>query len=89
MATTYPMPTWGVTMESGEITEWRVSVGDAVKEGDILGVVSTDKVDVDFECPQDGVIAHLFAEEGDVVDCGADLIVIADDQADYDSYRSS
>lgn len=86
MATTYPMPKWGVTMEDGQITEWRVKPGDAVKEGDIIGVVSTDKIDIDFESPADGVIAKLFAEEGDTVECGADVLVLADDEGDYQAY---
>lgn len=88
MSTVYPMPKWGVTMEDGMITEWRVSPGDAVKEGDVIGVVSTDKIDVDFEAPADGVIAKLLAEEGDTVECGVDVLVLADDQADYDTYVS-
>ncbi|GAB2550395.1 biotin/lipoyl-containing protein [Leucobacter ruminantium] len=89
MATTYPMPKWGVTMESGQINEWTVSPGDAVKEGDIIASVSTDKIDIDFESPADGVIAALLADEGDDVECGVDVLVIADDQADYDAYRAS
>lgn len=89
MATTYPMPKWGVTMEDGQITEWRVKAGDPVKEGDVIGVVSTDKIDIDFEAPADGIIAKLLAEEGDSVDCGADLIVVADDASDFESYQQS
>ncbi|MBN9608820.1 MAG: hypothetical protein BGO26_12090 [Actinobacteria bacterium 69-20] len=86
MSTVYPMPKWGVTMESGTITEWHVAPGNAVKEGDVIGTVSTDKIDVDFEAPADGVIAALLADEGDDVDCGVDILVLADDQADYDAY---
>lgn len=86
MATVYPMPQWGVTMEDGMITEWRVAPGDAVKEGDVIGVVSTDKIEVDFECPADGVIAKLLAAEGDTVECGNDLLVLADSTEDYQSY---
>lgn len=86
MTTVYPMPKWGVTMEDGLITEWNVKPGDHVKEGDVIGVVSTDKIDVDFECPADGVIAKLMADEGDTVECGVDLLVLAVDDADYASY---
>ncbi|MFV0252728.1 MAG: biotin/lipoyl-containing protein [Beutenbergiaceae bacterium] len=86
MATTVPMPKWGVTMEDGEITEWRVKAGDAVSEGDVIGVVSTDKIDVDFEAPSDGVIAKLLADVGQTVEVGADVLVLADDDADYQAY---
>lgn len=88
MSTIYPMPKWGVTMEDGLITEWNVAPGDTVKEGDVIGVVSTDKIDVDFEAPADGVIAALLADEGETVECGVDVLVLADDQADYERYRS-
>lgn len=86
MATVYPMPKWGVTMEDGLITEWNVKAGDQVKEGDVIGVVSTDKIDVDFESPANGVIAKLLAAEGDTVECGVDVLVLASDDADYESY---
>ncbi|TAM66677.1 MAG: biotin/lipoyl-binding protein [Microbacteriaceae bacterium] len=80
------MPKWGVTMEDGLITEWNVKPGDHVEEGDVIGVVSTDKIDVDFEAPAHGVIARLLAEVGETVDCGVDVLVLADDDADYQAY---
>ncbi len=88
MSTVYPMPKWGVTMENGLITEWNVKPGDEVKEGDVIGVISTDKIDVDFEAPADGVIAKLLAAEGDTLDCGEDILVLADDFDDYQKYLS-
>lgn len=88
MSTVYPMPKWGVTMENGLITEWNVKPGDEVKEGDVIGVISTDKIDVDFEAPADGVIAKLLAAEGDTLDCGEDILVLADDLDDYQKYVS-
>lgn len=89
MTTVFPMPKWGVTMEDGLITQWTVAVGDHVKEGDVIGVISTDKIDVDFECPADGVIAGLLAAEGETVECGVDLLVLAADHADYEAYRQA
>lgn len=86
MTTTHPMPKWGVTMEDGTITEWHVKPGDTVKEGDVIGVVETEKIDVEFESPSDGVIAGLLAGEGDTVDCGADVLVLADGEDDYQRY---
>lgn len=88
MATVYPMPKWGVTMEDGMITEWRVKPGDPVEEGDVIGVVSTDKIDVEFEAPANGVIAKLMADAGDTVDCGDDVLVLADDDTDYAKYTN-
>ena len=39
------------SVENVEITEWSVSVGDVVAEGDVLAEVSTDKVDTELEAP--------------------------------------
>ena len=89
MATTYPMPKWGVTMEDGEIVEWNVTPGQEVKEGDVLAEVETDKITVEFEAPANGVIAALLAEAGDTVECGADVLVLADDAADYEAFQKS
>jgi pyruvate/2-oxoglutarate dehydrogenase complex dihydrolipoamide acyltransferase (E2) component len=89
MATEYPLPKWGVTMEEGTIIEWNVAVGDAVTEGQVLGVVGTDKIDVDLESPASGMVAALLAQEGDSVVVGSPVIVIATDAADLASYLAS
>jgi pyruvate/2-oxoglutarate dehydrogenase complex dihydrolipoamide acyltransferase (E2) component len=89
MATEYPLPKWGVTMEEGTIIEWNVAVGDAVTEGQVLGVVGTDKIDVDLESPASGMVAALLAQEGDGVVVGSPVIVIATDAADLASYLAS
>ncbi|GAA1933524.1 DUF2118 domain-containing protein [Nocardioides marmoribigeumensis] len=89
MATTYPMPQWGITMEEGTVTEWIAQPGDKVAEGDVLAVVSTDKIDVDFESPVAGIVAAHLAQEGQTVLCGGDLVVIASDEADLADYEAS
>lgn len=86
MATTFGMPQWGITMEEGTVTEWVAKVGQAVAVGDVLAVISTDKIDTEFESPAAGVVAAHLVPEGDTVPCGTDLIVIADDQADYEAW---
>lgn len=88
MATTYPMPQWGITREEGTITEWTAPPGQAVKEGDVLAVVSTDKIDVEFESPANGVVAAHLVPEGETVACGTPVIVIADDEADLAAYQA-
>lgn len=89
MATEYPLPKWGVTMESGTIAEWNVSVGDTVTEGHILASIDTDKITVDLEAPVAGVVAALLANEGDDVEVGASIITIASDKDDYDNFRAN
>ncbi|MGB3698731.1 MAG: lipoyl domain-containing protein [Gordonia sp. (in: high G+C Gram-positive bacteria)] len=88
MATEYPMPQWGITMEEGTISEWQVAVGDQVDEGTVLAQIATDKIDVDFESPAGGVIAALLAAEGDTVACGTSIVVIADDADAAAAYQA-
>lgn len=88
MATTYPMPKWGVTMEEGTIVEWVAAEGTAVSEGDVLAVVTTDKVDLEFESPVNGIVAAHLAGPDDTVPCGDPVVVIAADEADLAAYRA-
>lgn len=41
--------------------EWTTSVGQAVKEGDVVAMVETDKVTVDIKAEIDGVITEQFS----------------------------
>lgn len=88
MATTYPMPQWGITMEEGTVTQWSVEPGQRVEEGDVLAEVGTDKIDIDYESPASGVVAALLVDVGQSVACGTPLIVIADDDEDLAAYRA-
>lgn len=89
MATEYPLPKWGVSMEEGTILEWHVAVGDAVTEGQNLGLIGTDKIEIDFESPVAGLIAALLAQEGDNVAVGSAIVTIATDAADLESFLGS
>ena len=54
MAQEVLLPKLGLTMEEGTIIEWVAQSGDAVKTGDILLRLATDKVDVEIEAEGDG-----------------------------------
>jgi pyruvate dehydrogenase E2 component (dihydrolipoamide acetyltransferase) len=61
-----------------EIVEWKVAVGDEVKEDRPLVDVETDKAVVTIPCPTDGVVLKLCGEPGEVVPVGALLAVFGD-----------
>lgn len=61
------MPKFGFTQEDGEILEWMVKEGDKVDQGDPLALVSTDKVSMEVEAPEAGIIAGLQYKKGDIV----------------------
>jgi pyruvate dehydrogenase E2 component (dihydrolipoamide acetyltransferase) len=61
-----------------EIVEWKVAVGDDVREDQPLVDVETDKAVVTIPCPTDGVVLKLSAEVGDMLPVGELLAVFGD-----------
>ncbi len=64
------LPALSATMTEAVLLEWKVAVGDSVKQGQPIAEVSTDKVDMDLEAPFEGVIESLDAEPGTTVALG-------------------
>ena len=54
--TEFRMPTLGADMEAGTLVEWLKQPGDAVKRGDIIAVVDTEKGAIEIEVYDDGVL---------------------------------
>jgi len=71
------MPQLGETVAEGTIAAWHKQVGDAVEKGDLLLDVETDKVATEIEAPVSGVLARIDVPEGETVDVGTVLAVIA------------
>lgn len=71
MATEVLMPKLGLTMTEGTIEEWKKKEGDAVKKGDVLFSVATDKLTNDVECDTDGTLLKILVSEGGTVECKA------------------
>jgi pyruvate dehydrogenase E2 component (dihydrolipoamide acetyltransferase) len=65
------LPKWGMSMQDGVISEWLVSVGDTVVEGQPIAVIETEKVDTDLPSPGAGTITELLVEPGDSADVGS------------------
>ena len=77
MAVEIKVPELGESVVEATIATWQVSVGQAVKAGDVLVELETDKVSLEVEAEIDGVIVSLDASEGDDVNIG-DVIAIID-----------
>ena len=56
-------------MTEGTIEEWKKKEGDAVKVGDVLLSVATDKLTNDVECDTDGTLLKILFGEGETVAC--------------------
>jgi 2-oxoglutarate dehydrogenase E2 component (dihydrolipoamide succinyltransferase) len=71
------MPQLGETVLEGTVATWYKKAGDAVAKGDLLLDVETDKAATEIEAPADGVLSSINVPEGDTVDVGTVLAVIA------------
>lgn len=58
------MPRLSDTMTEGKVAKWHKNVGDAVKEGDILAEIETDKAVQDFESEFNGTLLYSGVAEG-------------------------
>ncbi|HEY0436618.1 MAG TPA: pyruvate dehydrogenase complex dihydrolipoamide acetyltransferase [Phenylobacterium sp.] len=58
------MPALSPTMEEGTLAKWHVKKGDAVKSGDIIAEIETDKATMEVEAVDEGVIEELLVPEG-------------------------
>ena len=63
MATNILMPALSPTMEEGKLAKWHVKEGDAVKAGQILAEIETDKATMEFEAVDEGRIGKILVPE--------------------------
>ncbi len=68
----------GEGLHEGQILKWFFKVGDKVKEGDVLCVVETDKVNAEIPAPVNGFITKLGAQVGQTIHVGETLVTIDD-----------
>ena len=59
------MPQLGLTMEEGTVSQWIKHEGDAVKTGDVLLEITTDKLTNEVTSEHDGVLLKIVAQEGE------------------------
>jgi pyruvate dehydrogenase E2 component (dihydrolipoamide acetyltransferase) len=72
------MPQLGETVAEGKITQWFKAAGDAVKPGDNLFEIETDKVSMEVPSTTAGVLAEIRVPAGEIAAVGAVVAVIAD-----------
>ena len=75
------MPQMGVSVSEGTITRWLKQPGEQIARDEPLLEISTDKVDTEIPSPGEGVVAEIRVQEGETVDVGTVLAVIAPDGA--------
>jgi pyruvate dehydrogenase E2 component (dihydrolipoamide acetyltransferase) len=71
------MPQMGVSVSEGTITKWLKAEGEHIAADEPLLEISTDKVDTEVPSPGEGVVQQILVQEGETVDVGTKLAVIA------------
>ncbi len=71
------MPQMGVSVSEGTVTKWLRQPGESIALDEPLLEISTDKVDTEIPSPGEGVVVEILVQEGETVDVGTVLAVIA------------
>jgi 2-oxoglutarate dehydrogenase E2 component (dihydrolipoamide succinyltransferase) len=75
------MPQMGVSVSEGTIVKWLKGEGETIQADEPLLEISTDKVDTEVPSPGSGVVQQILVHEGETVDVGTRLAVIAPEGA--------
>src|SRR6266699_1274382 len=78
MSTEIRVPTLGESIVDAVIAKWLKHEGDTVQQGDVLVELETDKVNVEVNAEQNGVLQRIDKKEGDVVAVGDVLGIIGE-----------
>ncbi len=72
------MPQLSDTMEEGKILRWNLHPGDAVKKGDSLAEVETDKANMEVEAFDNGILSEIIVGEGQTAPVGSPIAKISE-----------
>jgi pyruvate dehydrogenase E1 component beta subunit len=64
MPTEVLMPALSPTMEKGNLAKWLKKEGDAVKSGDVIAEIETDKATMEVEAVDEGTLGKILVPEG-------------------------
>ena len=83
------MPRLSDTMTEGVIAGWQKKVGDAVKKGEILADIETDKATMELESYKDGILLYQGAQAGEKILVNQLLCIIGQPGLDIDAIVKS
>lgn len=78
MAERVPMIALSPTMDKGTVARWRKKTGEAVKTGDVLCEVETDKATMDYESTVEGTLLAILVPEGESAAVGEPIAVVGE-----------
>lgn len=78
MATEVVMPKLGMAMKEGIVSIWNKKVGDAVKQGEVIANINSEKIEMEIESPQEGILLEIVVPEGQPVPYGTVICYVGD-----------
>ncbi len=76
MAETITMPKLGFDMQEGTLVRWVKNEGEAIKKGDVLAEIETDKATVEVESSASGIVRKLLVDQGAIVPIGSAIAIV-------------
>lgn len=76
------MPKMGESVTEGTIIKWYKKPGDTVKKDEIIFEISTDKVDTEIPCAEDGILDEILVNEQETVDAGVVVARLSTEKGD-------
>ncbi len=70
MAAAIKLPDMGTNVEECKVLGWRIKPGEAVKRGDVLADIETDKAVAELESTGEGVLLEIVVKAGDLARTG-------------------
>ncbi|EPK6475490.1 dihydrolipoamide acetyltransferase family protein [Klebsiella variicola] len=89
---TLEMPKWGLSMEEGLLARWAIQEGDDFTRGQEICEIETSKIVNVLEAPFAGTLRRIIAREGETLQVGAVLALVADasvSDAELDEFAAS
>lgn len=83
------MPRLSDTMQAGTVVKWNVKEGDAVKTGQVIADIETDKATMELQSFDDGTVAAIGVPEGKNVPIGTVILVLAKKGEDVAAAKAS
>ncbi|HCB13642.1 MAG TPA: dihydrolipoamide succinyltransferase, partial [Gammaproteobacteria bacterium] len=82
MAVEVKVPTLPESVSDGTLVNWKKKSGEAVKRGENLVDLETDKVVLDIPAPADGVLGQILRQEGEIVTTGDTIAILEEGVAE-------
>ena len=83
------MPKFGAIMENGKIIKWAKNIGEQINKNEILAVIEAEKVTVDYESPEEGIVLKILVNEGENAAVGKPIAIVGEKNENINDLLSS